>query len=133
MEVLPLRVEQRRSVFQFYVDRFGSTPGITFQPEAESNFSNRWLTCLLIDPAQTGGLTREHLRLHLEKDNIESRPLWKPMHQQPIFADAPYYGDGTSERLFDQGLCLPSGSNLSDQDLERVAARIEEALALQPA
>jgi dTDP-4-amino-4,6-dideoxygalactose transaminase len=130
MEVLPLRIEQRRSVFNFYVDRFGGTPGISFLQEPAGSFCNRWLTCILVDPIETGGVTREDIRLHLEKDNIESRPLWKPMHLQPIFANAPYYGDGTSERLFEQGLCLPSGSNLTDDDLERVATKLEEALSL---
>jgi len=133
MEVLPLRVEQRRSVFAFYADRFKDIAGVSFQYEGADSFSNRWLSCLLIDPALTGGITREHIRLHLDKQNIESRPLWKPMHMQPIFAQAPFVGDGTAERLFANGLCLPSGSNLSDEDLERVATAVEEAFTLIPA
>jgi dTDP-4-amino-4,6-dideoxygalactose transaminase len=79
---------------------------------------------VLIDPERSGGVTRETVRLALDAQNIESRPLWKPMHMQPIFADAPFYGDGTSERLFNHGLCLPSGSNLSTDDLERVVHHI---------
>jgi dTDP-4-amino-4,6-dideoxygalactose transaminase len=97
---------------------------LSFLPEPEGSFSNRWLTCVLIDSEQSGGVTRETVRLALDAQNIESRPLWKPMHMQPIFADAPFYGDGTSERLFNHGLCLPSGSNLSTDDLERVVHHI---------
>jgi dTDP-4-amino-4,6-dideoxygalactose transaminase len=98
----------------------GNIPGIQFVPEPDGFFSNRWLTTILVDPALTGGLTRETIRLKLEEHNIESRPLWKPMHLQPVFADCPFYGDGTSSRLFDQGLCLPSGSNLVDADFSRI-------------
>lgn len=128
MEVLPDRIAQRRAVFSFYQKRFGQRAGIQFLPEPNGSFCNRWLTCILVDPALTGGITREDIRLHLEADNIESRPLWKPMHLQPIFADAPYVGDGTAERLFAQGLCLPSGSNLQPDDLERVADRLAQVL-----
>jgi dTDP-4-amino-4,6-dideoxygalactose transaminase len=74
----------------------------------------------LVDPEKNKGITREAIRLALEKENIESRPLWKPMHLQPVFQDALFYGDGTSEKLFDMGLCLPSGSNLTQYDLERI-------------
>jgi dTDP-4-amino-4,6-dideoxygalactose transaminase len=84
------------------------------------------LTCILVDPKQTGGLTREDIRLALETKNIETRPLWKPMHLQPVFKDAPFYGNGTSERLFDIGLCLPSGPTLTDKDIERVGSIIAE-------
>jgi dTDP-4-amino-4,6-dideoxygalactose transaminase len=82
---------------------------------------------VLIDPERSGGITRETVRLALDDQNIESRPLWKPMHMQPIFADAPYYGNGTSERLFKNGLCLPSGSNLSETDLQKVVKQIKTA------
>ncbi len=88
-------------------------------PEAEFGRSNRWLTCLTIDP-QKFGATREDVRLALESENIESRPVWKPLHLQPIFKDYSYYGSGVAEELFDKGLCLPSGSNLSKADLGRV-------------
>lgn len=119
MEVLPQRVEQRRYAYSQYLNRYSDVPGISFLAEPEGYYSNRWLTTVLIDPAQAG-FDREQLRLTLEADNIESRPLWKPMHLQPVFADAPFYGDGTSEKLFDMGLCLPSGSNLTGEDFDRI-------------
>jgi dTDP-4-amino-4,6-dideoxygalactose transaminase len=124
MQVLNDRVQARRRNFEYYQASLGDLPGIAWQPESEGSFSNRWLTCLTLDPTVSGGLTREDLRLELEKDNIESRPLWKPMHLQPVFVDAPFYGDGTSQKLFEQGLCLPSGSNLTQEDLDRVIQRI---------
>jgi len=124
MQVLPERIAQRRSNFDFYVKTLGHLPGVTFLQESPGSFSNRWLTTILVDPAKTAGITTESIRLALEADNIESRPLWKPMHLQPIFASAPFYGDGTSEKLFDEGLCLPSGSNLSPEDLQRVVEKI---------
>lgn len=120
MIVLPERVAQRRSNYERYLTVLGKVPGIQFVPEPTGFFSNRWLTTILVDPALTGGLTRETIRLKLEEHNIESRPLWKPMHLQPVFADCPFYGNGTSARLFDQGLCLPSGSNLVDADFSRI-------------
>lgn len=126
MQVLDERVMQRRANYAFYVKALGDLPGISFLEDREGAFSNRWLTCILVDPTQSGGLSREIIRVALEAENIESRPLWKPMHLQPIFADAPFYGDGTSERLFDQGLCLPSGSNLSQEDLDRVVYHIRK-------
>jgi dTDP-4-amino-4,6-dideoxygalactose transaminase len=81
---------------------------------------------VLIDPAQTGGVTRETLRLALDAENIESRPLWKPMHLQPIFDDAPYYGKGISDKLFENGLCLPSGSNMNEEDMMRIFEVIDK-------
>lgn len=120
MVVLPERVAQRRSNYERYLAVLGNIPGIQFVPEPNGFFSNRWLTTILVDPALTGGLTRETIRLKLEEHNIESRPLWKPMHLQPVFADCPFYGDGTAARLFEQGLCLPSGSNLVDADFSRI-------------
>jgi dTDP-4-amino-4,6-dideoxygalactose transaminase len=125
MEVLPEHVERRRQNNCFYRRHLSGISGIEFQTEPSPDFySNYWLTALLIDPQKTGGITRENLRLALEQANIESRPLWKPMHLQPVFAACPFYGDGTSERLFDRGLCLPSGSNLTDDDLMRVVDTI---------
>ena len=88
-------------------------------------FSNRWLTTILIDFRKTGGITREDLRLALEADNIEARPLWKPMHLQPVFAGCPVFVNGVSEKLFEQGLCLPSGSNLTEEDQNRISAVIK--------
>lgn len=124
MEVLPLRVEKRRSNYEFYKEVFTENEAIFFAEEPTGEYySNRWLSTILVKKEE--GITRETIRLHLEKDNIETRPLWKPMHLQPVFANAPFYGNGTSERLFDQGLCLPSGSNLTQEDLDRVVQQIK--------
>lgn len=124
MEVLPERIAQRRANYERYRAYFGRWNergyAIRFQEEAPGSFSNRWLACILVDPAANGGLTREAIRLALEADNIEARPLWKPMHLQPVFAGAPFFGGDTAERLFDIGLCLPSGSNLTEGDFERI-------------
>lgn len=124
MEVLNDHVDRRRGVYSYYQKALSHLPGVKFLSEPSGSFSNRWLTCILVDPQKTGGITREHIRLQLESENIESRPLWKPMHLQPVFADAPYYGDSLAETLFQNGLCLPSGSNLSSQDLDRVSQSI---------
>lgn len=129
MEVLPLRVSQRRANYERYIAKMSGIKGVQFVSEPTGYFSNRWLTTVLINPIEANGITRETLRLALEQENIESRPLWKPMHLQPIFADAPFYGDGTSERLFEQGLCLPSGSNLTDEDFDRIFKVIARVFA----
>ena len=122
MEVIEDRVKQRRQVFEFYQQAFTHIPAISFSPELENTRSNRWLTCIVIDEKQSNGVTRETIRLALEASTIEARPLWKPMHLQPVFADYPYYGSrNVAEDLFNRGLCLPSGSNLMQEDLERVA------------
>lgn len=120
MEVLNKRIEQRRAIYQQYYNKLKGIKGITLLDEPAGFFSNRWLSTILIDPTETGGITRETLRLALDKENIESRPLWKPMHMQPVFKDSPFYGDGTSEKLFENGLCLPSGSNLTAEDMQRI-------------
>jgi len=120
MEVLPERISQRRENFYYYLEHLRGIKSISFLSEPEGCFSNRWLTTILVDPLNSKGITRETIRLALDRENIESRPLWKPMHLQPIFKDAPYYGDKVSERLFENGLCLPSGSNLSKADLDRI-------------
>jgi dTDP-4-amino-4,6-dideoxygalactose transaminase len=120
MEVLPERIEQRRANFSFYQKKLQELPGISFVIEPEGFYSNRWLTTILVDPLESGGVIRETIRLALQEENIESRPLWKPMHLQPIFKGYPYYGDKVAERLFDNGLCLPSGSNLTEDELNRV-------------
>jgi dTDP-4-amino-4,6-dideoxygalactose transaminase len=129
MEVLNDRVAARRGVFERYKKFFANVPGITPAPlePLAGMFSNRWLSTVIVDEKQLG-MNREDIRLELEKDNIETRPLWKPLHLQPIFADAPYYGDRTSEKLFDQGLCLPSGSNLTDADFARIEGMIGQVL-----
>jgi len=120
MKVLEERIRQRRSNYDFYQQILSKRPGISFLPEPEGNFSNRWLTTILVDPSKSRGITRETIRLALEKENIEARPLWKPMHRQPVFRGFPFFSTGVSQRLFDQGLCLPSGSNLSTEDRSRI-------------
>jgi len=128
MEVLPDRVEQRRTNFSFYHKALHGINGISFVNEPEGFYSNRWLTTILVNPDETGGITREEIRHALEKENIESRPLWKPMHLQPVFKGFPYYGEKVSEGLFEKGLCLPSGSNLSEEDLGRVVDCVRSLL-----
>ncbi|MCP2043688.1 DegT/DnrJ/EryC1/StrS aminotransferase family protein [Pontibacter sp. HSC-36F09] len=128
MDVLLERVQQRRANYTFYQKTLAAIPAIQFAEEPNGEYySNRWLSTVLVDDSQ--GISREDIRLALEKENIESRPLWKPMHLQPVFANAPYYGDGTSDRLFDQGLCLPSGSNMTDEERERVVDCIKACFA----
>ncbi|WP_296952848.1 aminotransferase class I/II-fold pyridoxal phosphate-dependent enzyme [uncultured Dysgonomonas sp.] len=126
MLVLEDRIKQRRTNNEFYRKGLEKVEGISFQTEPSSDyFSNYWLTSILINPLKTGGKTREDIYDVLNENNIESRPLWKPMHMQPIFSGCPYYGDGTSERLFRDGLCLPSGTSLSFDDIDRVIKAIE--------
>ena len=121
MQVIDDRVAARRGNFKRYESIFASKTGIKTTPkELEGMFSNRWLSTILVDPKETEGITRENLRLAFLEDNIEGRPLWKPMHLQPIFKDYPYYGDRLSEKLFENGLCLPSGSNLTNEEWERI-------------
>ncbi|MBT0573008.1 DegT/DnrJ/EryC1/StrS family aminotransferase [Riemerella anatipestifer] len=121
MEVLDERITQRRANHQFYIDLFKNIEGVgVFTEPSEDYFSNHWLSAAVID-AQKTGFSREDLRLKFLEDNIESRPLWKPMHLQPVFAEAPYYGGRVAEQLFENGLCLPSGSNLTDADRQRIS------------
>jgi dTDP-4-amino-4,6-dideoxygalactose transaminase len=120
LRVLSQRVDARRANCAFYQQAFADLPGVSFMPEAPFGRCTRWLTCITIDPA-VAGTDRERVRLALAEQNIEARPVWKPMHLQPIFAGTRCYGGAVSERLFDHGLCLPSGSNLSQADLDRVA------------
>lgn len=120
MKVLDQRVEEKRKVFDWYKSLLSDIDGIEFQPEMEGLYSNRWLTAITIDPQKTNGITSEDLRLAFLEDNIESRPLWKPMHLQPVFEDCEFYGNGVSEKLFEYGLCLPSGTNMSDEDKRRI-------------
>ncbi len=119
LETLDKRVETRRRNFDRYVSGLGGLPGIDFMPEAEYCSSNRWLTTLTVDPAAFGA-TREEVRLELERHNIESRPLWKPLHLQPLFEGEPMIGGAVAEGLFDDGLCLPSGSSLTSAQLDQV-------------
>jgi dTDP-4-amino-4,6-dideoxygalactose transaminase len=118
LSVLDDRVASRRAVFDRYVDALGDIAGIEFMPEPEGFFSTRWLTSILVDESAFG-TTREAIRLALEAENIESRPVWKPMHMQPVFAKHRAVVNGVSERLFRDGLCLPSGSSLSEEDQQR--------------
>jgi dTDP-4-amino-4,6-dideoxygalactose transaminase len=128
MEVIEDRVRERRDNFFFYKTNLDHYNGISFLEEpTNSYFSNHWLTTIMIDSAKTGA-TREVLQQELEKCNIESRPLWKPMHLQPVFSSFPAYLNGTSEGHFDKGLCLPSGSNMSDNERDMVLEAIIECL-----
>lgn len=142
MKVLDQRVAQRRAVHQKYFNELSKTwldidiqnskfkilnsspTGIYFLKEPKGYFSNRWLTTVVIDPEETNGITREDIRLRLAEENIEARPLWKPMHLQPIFADYDKYTTGVSDWLFEYGLCLPSGSNMSEKQQLRVINKI---------
>lgn len=125
MEVLDEHVALRRKMNAFYTDLFKNVEGISMFSEPNSDFhSNHWLTAITIDPKKTG-IDREQLRLAFEKENIETRPLWKPMHLQPFFENAPYYGKKIAETLFENGLCLPSGSNLTDVERGRIKEVIE--------
>lgn len=119
LEVVEQRVNQRRRVNAVYRDRLDSIDGIAFSPEPQGMRANRWLTTILIEPRDTG-FDREDVRLALDAENIESRPLWKPMHMQPVFADALCLGGTVAEAAFARGLCLPSGSAMSDAEVERV-------------
>ena len=119
LEVLEDRVRRRREIFDGYRARLGDLPGISFMPEPAGSRSNRWLTVALIDPAVFGADTHA-VREALEAENIEARPVWKPMHLQPVFKTARVVGGSVSERLFAQGLCLPSGTAMTDADLDRV-------------
>lgn len=121
MEVLDKHINLRRKMNQFYIDLFKDIPCVTvFKTDVETSFANCWLTTIIVDPDNNKGITNEVLRLALESENIESRQLWKPMHLQPIFEKYPYYGTNVSEDLFKNGLCMPSGSNLTDKDRERI-------------
>ena len=121
MEVLDERVTQRRANNQRYRDFFASVDGVTFQTEPDADyFSNYWLTAILIDPELSVGISREDVRLALDAENIESRPLWKPMHMQPVYEGSKFFGSGVCEKLFEQGLCLPSGSNLTKEYFDRI-------------
>jgi dTDP-4-amino-4,6-dideoxygalactose transaminase len=128
MQVLDQRVAQRRAIHQWYKEQLGGVPGIFFQPEPEGWFSNRWLTTILVNPAESGGITRDDIRLALEAENIESRPLWKPMHLQPVYSDCPAFVNGVSEALFNDGLCLPSGTNMTENDLQRITGIVRKVI-----
>lgn len=132
MEVLDKHISLRRGMHDFYVDLFKNIKGISvFSVPNSDCFSNYWLSAITIDTALTNGIDRESLRLAFESFNIESRPLWKPMHLQPIFVQYPYYGTNIAETLFEKGLCLPSGSNLSDEDRIRIKSVVNQLFEIQ--
>ena len=129
MELLPDRVKRRREIFQWYEEHLAGLPGLALAPTPEpaGSRSNRWLTTILLDPEATAA-TPETVRQHLETRNIESRPLWKPLHLQPLFTSAPMYGGAVCADLFARGLCLPSGTAMGEEELRRVAKALGEAL-----
>jgi pyridoxal phosphate-dependent aminotransferase EpsN len=120
LRVLEERVRRKREIFETYCHLLGDLPGIAFMPEAPWGRATRWLTCITVDPARFGA-TREDIRLALEREDIESRPLWKPMHLQPVFAGCDVVGGAVAEALFRDGLCLPSGTAMTQADLQWVA------------
>ena len=125
MTIVHDHIAKRRANHALYASLLKEIEGISLLTNPSDQFnSNHWLTCILVDSA-VAGFTREDIRLHLEKENIETRPLWKPMHMQPVFKDAPFYGNGTAAGLFDKGLCLPSGPTLTEQDINRVVGAIK--------
>lgn len=142
MKVLDDRITARRANHDFYFDELSgewldtqlslfsktSSNGFYFLKEPGEYISNRWLTTILVNPDETGGITREEIRSALEQENIECRPLWKPMHLQPLYRNFPCYVNGVSEKLFEYGLCLPSGSNLTDEERLRVVKAIRKVL-----
>ena len=128
MEVLPERIEKRRKIFEQYKAGLAGIEGVSFLDEPNGFFSNRWLTTIVFDENYFKLGTIETLRQYLETLNIETRPLWKPLHQQPVFSDCQMYNNGVSDRLFATGLCLPSGSNLSESIIENVIFEIKKHL-----
>lgn len=128
MTVLEKYVSRRRAIHKLYVDLLKDIPGVCVMQNKSAAFnSNYWLTCILVDPSRVG-CTCEDIRLYLADENMETRPLWKPLHLQPVFAGSPFYGDGTAERLFENGLCLPSGPSLSDQDIRAVVQVLKNCI-----
>jgi|TARA_B110000240_G_C13504398_1_gene455431 dTDP-4-amino-4,6-dideoxygalactose transaminase len=123
IEVLKERVDKRRYIFDFYKEKLSDIKEIKFVDDLPGFYSNRWLTTILFK--KDAAINRESMRLHLLKDNIESRPLWKPMHLQPVFKKYQVFENGISEDLFERGLCLPSGSNMNEEDLMRVVRQIK--------
>ena len=126
LQTLPERIERRRQIHDRYRGALADVPGVTFLEPPDYGTSNYWLTCLILDPSAT--LSREALRQALEAIDVESRPTWKPMHLQPLFATAPARVNGTAARVFERGLCLPSGSGMADDDLDRVIEALEGLL-----
>lgn len=128
LQTLPQRIERRRAIFDRYRQLLGDLPGVGFMPEMANTHATRWLTCVTIDPSQSGA-SRDAVLAELAEENIEARPLWKPLHAQPLYRSAQVYGGAVAERLFHQGLCLPSGSGLTDSEQERVAGIVRRVLS----
>jgi dTDP-4-amino-4,6-dideoxygalactose transaminase len=128
MEVLDQRVTRRREIYERYLDKLGKIEGIHFPAEPEGFFSNRWLTTPLFRKSVFPVGTSDRIRTHLETYNIESRPLWKPLHQQPVFETCKTFGNAVSDQLFEEGLCLPSGSNISDEIIDQVCEHVLHSL-----
>ena len=126
LEALGDRVVARRQLNSRYRELLSDEPGVSFMPAASYGTSNHWLTCVVVDPSAFG-VDREAIRVELERRDIEARPVWKPMHLQPVFAGDPIYGGDVSARLFERGLCLPSGSALTDDEQDRVVAGLRAA------
>lgn len=129
LSILPERIKQKRNVFEYYKQELGNLPGVSFMPEASFGKATRWLTCMTIDPA-LAGIHRDAVINRLDKENIESRPVWKPMHLQPLFRDSVIIGGKVSRHLFEHGVCLPSGSALTTEDLERITHIIKECFSV---
>jgi dTDP-4-amino-4,6-dideoxygalactose transaminase len=125
LQTLPEKLAKRRLVNEVYRAAFAHHRGLTFMPEAEYGRSNCWLTCMLVEPS-VFGVSREQIRLHLESRDIESRPVWKPLHQQPVFRRCHVRGGAVAAELFERGLCLPSGSSLTEAEQRWVIAAVEE-------
>ena len=127
MEVLDHHIARRRAIHALYTTLLADCNGVSVKQNPNADFeSNFWLTCIEVNPSMCNGKTANDIRLHLESCNVESRLLWRPMHTQPIFTDCPYYGDGVSELIFERGLCLPSGSSLTDEQIAYVAETIKK-------
>lgn len=122
---VPAYAERRRAHYAAYQGRLGLLPGVAFLPQRPGAYDTCWLTTLTLDPARSGGITRAEVSAALQAAGIESRPVWKPMHLQPLYHPAPYYGDGTAQAAFEHGLCLPSGSNLTPEAFEEVCGCVE--------
>ncbi len=129
LQVLDQRVEARRKVYDWYQGLFAEIPGVTFLAEPEGVLCNRWLTCAIINPKKTAGITHKHLMENMAGENIEARHIWKPMHLQPVFAKHPAFINGVSEHLFHNGICLPSGSNMSPDDLNRIETVVRQTFS----
>jgi len=130
LQSLADRIERRREIFELYRRALGDLPGVGFMPEAPEGRSNRWLTCMTVDRGHSG-VGRDDLLRALGADNIEARPLWKPMHRQPLYRDAPSFGGDVADRLFETGLCLPSGSAMTEAELQRVVRAVRSAFSRQ--